>query len=127
MRKFMAVATLAVLGGLGLPDSADAQVIGTRGAMMPGGGVPMQGYYSPYPGVIYSPYRQAPVYLGGSPAFAGGPAFQHTYVAPDYYGNGFTVTRFGNYGYHRNYGTYGYYGYPRPNSAFVGGQAFRRW
>lgn len=124
MRHFAIVAALAMLGSLGLAGRADAQVYGTRGATMPGGGAPTLGYYSPYPGALYSPFRQAP-------AFAGGPAFGGTYGGPGFgqpfgggpafispgYPNGFTVTRFPTY---RPMAPY-------RGGAFAGGQAFRRW
>jgi len=119
MRKYAAVAVLAVLG---FSNQAGAQIVmGTGGATMPGGGVPMLGYYSPYPGTLYSPYRAAPVYNGYSSyasPFAGGHAFTQNYYAPNAYGNGFTVTRMP---YSSNYSAYPRHGSPFP------GQAYRRW
>lgn len=121
MRTFAIGAVLAVIGGLAFAGRADAQpvVIGTRGTADAG-----LGYYSPYPGALYSPFRPAaPTVVFSSPAF--GPGFNNgVLVAPNYYYNGFTITQFNTpnvtqfntpnvffapqYGY-APYGRYGYY------------------
>jgi hypothetical protein len=120
MRTFALAAVLAVVGGLGFADRANAQIIvGTRGT--PDAAL---GYYSPYPGTMYSPFRApAPVY--SSPGFGFRPNFNNgVIVAPNYYyangypGGGFTVTQFNTFG-RPAYPQYGYGPHPR------GG--YRRW
>jgi hypothetical protein len=54
MRK---LALAAVVSLLGTAATVGAQVIGTYGT--PDARL---GYYSPYPGALYSPYRQSPAY-----------------------------------------------------------------
>jgi len=83
MRKLAIAFAVAVFGFAG---SANAQhVIGTGGT--PGASL---GYYSPYPGAMYSPFRQAPALPVSN--FS-------TYNArfggyPQIYNNGSTITRF---------------------------------
>jgi len=132
MRKLMAVGVLAVLAGLGLPGKASAQyVVGTGGALMPGGGVPMMGYYSPYPGTIYSPYRSAPLGTTAfySPAFAGGPAFTNgTWATPNTFGYGYGAYSgygYGGYGYNMN--GFGTRPYPHYGTSPFAGRAYHRW
>lgn len=89
MMRFLAAGLLSGLGVLASTGRADAQprVIGTGGT--PGASL---GYYSPYPGVMYSPFVQAPrVPAGGfyAPRYAG-----PTLIGPNYATGGFTVTRF---------------------------------
>lgn len=79
MRRFALAAVLAAVALLGLGTTADAQVvIGTRPAYAPGtvvspggiigpglttgGAIPMTGYYSPYPGYLYSPFANQPAF-----------------------------------------------------------------
>lgn len=83
--KLLALASAVIV--LGFAERADAQnVIGTYGTP----GAPL-GYYSPYPGTLYSPFRQpAPVpfttYSMGNLNRYGG--------YPQNYSNGYTITRF---------------------------------
>jgi len=93
MRNTLLAGLLAALGGLLMPAAASAQypqVIGTRGAdpSLP----TVHGYYSPAPGVLYSPFANPPAmpapgrgFGGYNPGFYGG-----GFVSPSY--NGFTVT-----------------------------------
>lgn len=95
MRTFVIGAGLAILG-LAFAGRADAQVIGTYGT--PNASL---GYYSPYPGALYSPYRQAPLYYGGySPGYSQ-PGYG--YPQPGYgYGPGYPQPGYG-YGMPRYY------------------------
>lgn len=125
MRKLTNVAVLAVVLSLGAAGTAGAQVIGTRGATMPGGGVPFQGYYSPYPGAVYSPFAPAPAVVG-SRAFAGGTAFGG---GPAYGGFGRPVYPSAVYGGVTTYPAYGYQTgvyYPRNYSGFGYRSGYRR-
>jgi hypothetical protein len=91
MRPFAIGAALAVLG-LAFASRADAQVIGTYGT--PNASL---GYYSPYPGALYSPFRQPPpLYYGGigygygsGYGYGPGPGFYQPgfngYAMPRYY------------------------------------------
>jgi len=92
MRTFVAVAAVAVLGGLA--GRADAQIVyGTGGATMPGGGVPMLGYTVPYPGAITSPFR---------PAAVNGYHPHHGFYNPGMYNRGFYNSGFYNGGFYSN-------------------------
>lgn len=94
MRSFTNAAVLAVVLAVGAAADAGAQVVvGTRGAQVPGGGSAIHGYYSPYPGTLYSPFRQAPPVVGGyysSPGFYNA-GFGRTFYPPAVLGSGFTV------------------------------------
>jgi len=91
MRTFVIGGMAAVLG-LAFAGRADAQVIGTYGTS----GAPL-GYYSPYPGPLYSPFRQpTPMYNPGFyPAYNGGPYYQPGFY-PAYNGNGNAMPRYYN-------------------------------
>jgi len=122
MRTFASLIALAVVGGAS--GRADAQVMGTGGASMPGGGTPMLGYYSPYPGALYSPFRQAPAFAATPyrPGFYNpgyyDPSFGNTLYGPNPFGNGFTVTQF------QRPGSYWTPQYPSHSSP---GTFYRRW
>jgi len=79
------IPVFALAAVLGFSDRANAQyVVGTGGTSTAG-----LGYYSPTPGVMYSPFRPAPTFQTynagyGNYQFGG---------APQFYNNGFTVTR----------------------------------
>ncbi len=76
------VAMLAVLAVLGLSGGANAQVIiGTQGT--PSASL---GYYSPYPGALYSPFRQPAVVPNGG--------FNTNRFYGGSFSNGYTITRF---------------------------------
>jgi len=111
MMRFATAAAVALLGLAAFAPPADAQVvIGTRpayapvvtpyGVVNPGAvttGVVTAGYYSPYPGYVYSPFVTNN-YIGG-----------YGYGYPAYYG-----------GYSGGYGYRPRYGYP------MGGR-YHRW
>jgi len=88
MMRLLAAGLLSGLGVLAVAGRADAQlrVIGT-------GGTPAAslGYYSPYPGALYSPFVQAPPVPTGRfyTSRYSGP----TLIGPNYATGGFTVTR----------------------------------
>jgi hypothetical protein len=105
MRNFVLVGIAAVAGGLCLPGAADAQqVIGTRGADP--SNPYTHGYYSPLPGVMYSPFRDAPVVRQGrgfyGPAFGGPNVVIPVYSSPYY---GFYGTSLAGPNYYFGYGT----------------------
>jgi len=115
MRKFTGVAVAAVVLGLGVAGEAGAQVYGTRGAIMPGGGVPFQGYYSPYPGAMYSPFAPAPAVVGG---FSTTGIYSPAGVVRAYYPP--TVSH--------GFATYPTFGGYRTYSSYPGvGYGYRRW
>jgi hypothetical protein len=107
MRLVTLVALAAVLG---FCDRANAQyVVGTGGTSSAG-----LGYYSPTPGVLYSPFRPAPAI----PTYNAGYGNYQFGGAPQYYNNGYTVTR--------TYSTLApgpHYGYGGYNTM----RGYRRW
>jgi hypothetical protein len=98
MRTFVISAALAVFGMSAFADQANAQIIvGTRGT--PDAAL---GYYSPYPGTMYSPFRApAPVYGtpgGFRPNFNNGVLVSPNYYYPNGYPGGrLTVTEFNTF------------------------------
>ncbi len=86
MIKTMTLTGAIALGLFGFADRAEAQVIGTRGTSL----APL-GYYSPYPGALYSPFASPPrVYSGFvQPWYQGplvAPTYRSSFVSPGYYG-----------------------------------------
>jgi len=104
MRLIAAVALALVLG---FSDRANAQyVVGTYGT--PSAGL---GYYSPTPGVMYSPFRQAPAFPTYTTGFGNYSGYgNHQFGGyPQTYSNGYTVTRFYSpYTVTPHYGTGGF-------------------
>jgi len=97
MRKFAAVAAVV----LGFAGSAQAQVVvGTGGAAMPGGGLPMYGSYSPYPGAITSPFKPMRLSTGGyyNPAFPSPGYSTATFLPAVPISPGTTIPQFHSYG-----------------------------
>jgi len=117
MRRFALVAALTVTALCASVTPADAQVvIGTQGYGGPGITAPLGfyspgGYYSPYPGTMYSPFARGVTVSGVSPTVING------YHQPP----GVIYGGYSGYPHHYNYGaSYG----PRP--AYNHGP-YRRW
>jgi hypothetical protein len=108
MLKNLAVAGALVMGVVGFAGTADGQVIGTRGTSL----APL-GYYSPYPGALYSPFASPPrVYGFAQPRYVSPfvtPGFGTTVVSPRYYG----LSRSYSPGFHA--------------SPHYGHRSYRRW
>lgn len=99
MRTLVIGAVVAIVGGFGLAGQANAQVIGTYGT--PHANL---GYYSPYPGALYSPYRQPT------------PIYTHSYnFNPGFHGGGYNTNRvnYSTFNQSRPYGSYRNPGYNR--------------
>jgi hypothetical protein len=110
--RSLALAGAVVIGMAAFAGRADAQmrVIGTRGT--PAASL---GYYSPYPGALYSPFAApAPRAYSGFVQ----PWYQGQFVAPRY---GTTVVSPGYYGVTRSYSP-GFHVAPR-----TGFRPHRRW
>ena len=110
MRNLTLVGALA-LGMFAFTGRAEAQVIGTRGTSL----APL-GYYSPYPGALYSPFASPPRVYSGFVQ----PWYQGPLVAPSY-GNFGTVVSPRYYGLSRSYGS-GFHVSPQ-----YGHRPHRRW
>jgi hypothetical protein len=101
------VALLATVTGVGTAYAQPLRVVGT-------GGTPSVnlGYYSPTPGVLYSPFvpAQPPFAIGGVPSHMSyRPGFfAPTFVSPNYPAGGFTITQFPAQGY-RTYPSHVYH------------------
>jgi len=95
------IAVVALAAALGFSDRANAQyVVGTGGTSSAG-----LGYYSPVPGVLYSPFRPAPAL----PTYNAGYGNYQFGGVPNIYNNGYTVTRvYTPYGNTLNRGFGGY-------------------
>ena len=116
MRTLVITAALTV-GTLAFAGRADAQyVIGTRGTT-----ASSLGYYSPYPGALYSPFAAPPRvssygYSGfAQPRFISPfvtPSYGTTFVSPGYYGGGYGVNRYSSPGFYTG-PRYGYRSYRR--------------
>lgn len=99
MRNFVLAGVLAAAAGVVAPATASAQyttVIGTRG--VDPSNPYSHGYYSPLPGVMYSPFASPPPIRPGfgsyyGPSYYGGGFVSPSYYGPMYYGTGSAVLR----------------------------------
>lgn len=98
--KVLAIVSAVIVLGLSQRAHAQQHVIGSGGTTSAN-----LGYYSPYPGALYSPFRQAtPVPLS---AYSMG-NFNRVGGNPQIYNNGSTITRVpGNLGMSQHYGSGG--------------------
>jgi hypothetical protein len=111
MLRNITLAGALALGMVAFAGRADAQVLGTRGTTL----APL-GYYSPYPGALYSPFASPP-----PRAYSGfvQPWYQGQLIAPSYGRTVIVNPRY--YGLSRSYSP-GFYVSPR-----YGHHSFRRW
>ena len=109
LRNITLAGALAV-GMVAFSGRAEAQLIGTRGTTL----APL-GYYSPYPGALYSPFASPPRAYSGFVQ----PWYQTPFVAPSYGRSVIVSPRY--YGLSRSYSS-GFHVSPR-----YGHHSHRRW